>query len=302
MDNAKIIFLGTGSAIPTKKHNHPAMLIQFKGENILVDCGEGTQRQFRIANLNVCKITKILITHWHADHILGIPGLLQTLMLSGYNKKLEIYGPKGTKKMMQIYQSLFVPKEKSNKINIEIREVNGKFIETEDFILEAKPMKHGTPSLAYSFTIKEKTRINKSKIKGIKLPDSPLIAKLKKGQTIKIGDLKINGKKVIYKEPSRKVTFIMDTSINSNCKKIAKNSDILISESTFSIDAEELAKSHMHLTSGQAAKIAKQSKAKKLILTHLSQRHEKDSAEILRQAKRIFKNAEVANDFDIVEF
>jgi len=89
-----ITFLGTSQAIPTARRNHTAILLQYKAENLLIDCGEGTQRQFRKARLNPCKITKLLITHWHGDHILGIPGLLQTLLLNQYNKTLEIYGPR----------------------------------------------------------------------------------------------------------------------------------------------------------------------------------------------------------------
>ncbi len=86
----KITFLGTSDQIPSAKRNHTAILLTYKGENILVDCGEGTQRQFRKARLNPCKITRLLITHWHGDHVLGIPGLLKTLALSGYNKTLSI--------------------------------------------------------------------------------------------------------------------------------------------------------------------------------------------------------------------
>ena len=90
----EIIFLGTSEAVPTEKKNHTAVLLRYENENILVDCGEGTQRQFRIAKINPCKLTRILITHWHGDHVLGLPGLLQTLALNNYSKQLYIYGPK----------------------------------------------------------------------------------------------------------------------------------------------------------------------------------------------------------------
>ena len=97
----KLTFLGTSDSIPTEERNHTSILLTYEGENILIDCGEGTQRQIRKAKLNPCKITRILITHWHGDHVLGIPGLLQTLSMSGYNKTLYIYGPEGTKKFMK---------------------------------------------------------------------------------------------------------------------------------------------------------------------------------------------------------
>ncbi|MEA3414122.1 MAG: MBL fold metallo-hydrolase, partial [Nanoarchaeota archaeon] len=103
----KIIFLGTADSIPSKNRNHISVLLNYEGENILFDCGEGTQRQFRKAGLNPCKITKILISHWHGDHILGLPGLLSTLALSGYNKELQIYGPKGIKEKINSMLVLF---------------------------------------------------------------------------------------------------------------------------------------------------------------------------------------------------
>ena len=96
-EKVEIVFLGTGSAVPTIRRNHPSIFLRYKDESILFDCGEGTQRQIRKAKLNPCKLTRLFITHWHGDHVLGIPGLLQTLALNNYNRELEIYGPKGTK-------------------------------------------------------------------------------------------------------------------------------------------------------------------------------------------------------------
>jgi len=302
MEKIKLTFLGTGSAIPTARRNHPAMLLQYKDENILVDCGEGTQRQFRYAKLNPCKITRILITHWHADHVLGLPGLLQTLMLNGYNKTLKIYGPEGTKRMMQLYLGLFV--RKADQFNIEINDVSGKVVDEKEFLIESEKMKHETPTNAYSFIIKEKIRLDKDKLKKLKLPDkSPLIGELAKGKTITFNNKKISGKDLVYKENQRKITFIMDTLINPNCEKIASNSDLLICESTYSKDEKEIATDHFHLTSEQAAEIAKKSKSKSLILTHLSQRYEtkQQQKQILDEAKKIFKNVQLADDLMVVE-
>jgi ribonuclease Z len=147
-----IIFLGTGQAIPTAKRNHTSIWLNYKNENILVDCGEGTQRQIRKAHLNPCSITKILITHWHGDHILGLPGLLQTLALNGYNKKLEIYGPKGTSRFFQEIMNMFIFQ---GKINYEVKEGEGIIFENSDFLIKALPMIHGAPCLDYSFIEKE---------------------------------------------------------------------------------------------------------------------------------------------------
>ena len=345
-EKINITFLGTGSAIPTAKRNHPAVLLQYKDENILFDCGEGTQRQFRKAHLNPCKLTRIFITHWHADHVLGIPGLLQTLMLNSYNKTLHIYGPSGTEKMMQLYIGLFA--YKGQNYPIKVHEINFSekgsshnakdstrvceqialdkskiesksdlgigwvtnkgghlfkqaILDTKEFTIDAESMEHDTPSLAYSFTIKEKSRLDKKKLSKLKIPSGKLVGELARGKTIKFKGKTIKPKSLVYKEPQRKVTIIMDTIENPKTIKLAKNSDLLICESTYNEQGKDLAKKHKHLTAKQAATIAKKSKAKQLVLTHLSQRNESNPKVILNQAKKVFKNATIASDLDKLE-
>ena len=137
----ELIFLGTSSMVPTKERNHSGILISFKGNNILIDCGEGTQRQIKMSGANISKINKILITHWHGDHVLGLPGLIQTLAVNNYKGILEIYGPKGTKEKFKHMFKAFEFDE--NKIELKITDIGkGKFFENEDFILEALPLEH----------------------------------------------------------------------------------------------------------------------------------------------------------------
>ena len=128
-----ITFLGTSGAIPTKKRNHTAIFLTFKTEKILVDCGEGTQRQFKLARISPQKITRLLITHWHGDHVLGIPGFLQTLFFSDYSQTLMIYGPRGIKQQIK---NVLIAFPMYNEIKIKVEEVSGKFLETDDFILK----------------------------------------------------------------------------------------------------------------------------------------------------------------------
>jgi len=312
VEKINLTFLGTGSAIPTARRNHPAVLLQYKSENILFDCGEGTQRQFRKAKLNPCKLTKILISHWHGDHVLGLPGLLQTLNLNGYNGELIIYGPKGSKtrfrEMISPYLGFYwnISRMKGNRFNIVVKEVgSGVVFEDEEFSIESEEMSHNCPALAYSFVVKEKKRLDKSKLMKLKLPNSPLVGELVKGKTVKIDRKKIDGKKLLYTEPARKITFIMDTAINDNAIKLSKNSDVLISEATHSSEEQEIAAKYGHLTSVDAARIAKMSKSKKLILTHLSQRYDEIPKSILSESKDFLKGTKievgVAEDFDRVE-
>ncbi len=301
-EKINITFLGTSGAVPTAKRNHPATLLQYKDENILIDCGEGTQRQFKYAKLNPCKITKILITHWHGDHTLGLPGLLQTLILNEYSKELKIYGPKGTnqkvKQLIQNHLKWYLNNTESKGFKIKSFETENKFLETPEFEIHSTQLNHNTSCNAYSFILKDKKRINKEKLKKLNIPNTPEIAKLLQGKTITINNKKINPKKLTYLEKGKKITLITDTKITKKAEKLAENSDILICESTYSKDEKEIAKDHFHLTSHQAAEIAKNSNSKKLYLTHLSQRYEtkKQQEQIKQEAKEIFKDTEIAKD------
>lgn len=289
----KITFLGTTSMFPTATRNHTGILLSYSNENILFDCGENIQRQLRIAKISPMKITKILLTHLHGDHILGIPGLIFMLEASNYSKTLEIYGPKGTKlffkKMMQLY--------KLDEIKIKITEINKKiFLKTKEFNLEAFPLKHNTPCISYSFIENPKIKINLDYIKKFNLIQHPLIGKLQQGKDIIYKGKKIKAKNATYAVKGKKITLILDTVPCSNCIKSAKNSDLLISEATFSDSLKEKARLFMHLTAVQSAQIAKKSNSKRLVITHFSQRY-KDVKELEKEAKTIFKNTIAAYDF-----
>jgi ribonuclease Z len=293
----KVIFLGTSDAVPTAERNHTSILLEYDGENILVDCGEGTQRQFRKAKLNPCKITRILITHWHGDHVLGLSGLLQTLSFSGYNKPLLIYGPKGTKEFVNNLLKTFYFQ---GKCPIEVKEVEGKFIETADFYIEAESMSHGIPCNAYTFVKKDRIRIDKAKLKKTKL-EGPILKKLKEGKDVTYEGKKYLAKNLTYKDEGKKISFVFDTSFNPRIIPFVKDSDLLICESSFDSDMEETAKEYKHLTAKQTAEIAKKSKSKKLVLTHISQRYSQNLKKILDSAKKGFKNSVLVKDLDVLE-
>lgn len=293
----KLTFLGTSDAFPSVERNHTSILLSYKDENILIDCGEGTQRQFRKARLNPHKVTRLLITHWHGDHVLGIPGLLQTLVFNGYNKTLFIYGPKGIKENIKKILELF-PSQK--KLEISIQEVNGKFFENEDFFLEAEKMTHGIPCNAYTFVKKDVLRIDKKKLEETKL-QGPVLKQLKNGKDISYQGKKYKAKDFTYLEKGKKISFVLDTSFNDRIIPFVKNSDLLICESTFGEDLAELADEYKHLTVKKVAEIAKKSKSKKLVLTHISQRYSRDLKLVLDSCKKIFKNSVLAKDFDTFE-
>jgi ribonuclease Z len=294
----KLTFLGTSDQIPSKDRNHPAMLLTYEGENILIDCGEGTQRQFRKADLNPCKITRILITHWHGDHILGLPGILSTLALSGYSKELYIYGPKGTKKFVD---ELFRVFNFKRQYNIVVEEVSGKFFETKDFYLSAEKMEHGIPCNAYSFIKKGQFRIDKKKLEKAKILPGPHLQKLKEGKDLIYEGKKYKAKDFTFKDSDMKVSFVLDTKNNPRIIPFVKESDIFICESSFSDELKDQANEHFHMIAKEVGEIAKKAKVKKLVLTHISQRYEKILEVILKEAKKAFKSTILVKDLDVLE-
>lgn len=294
----KVTFLGTSAQIPSAKRNHTAILITYKDENILVDCGEGTQMQFRKAQLNPCKLTTILITHIHGDHTFGLPGLLSTLNFSGYNKYLRIYCPKGAKKIIEEFIDI---EHLKNGFKIKIEEVSGKFYENEDFYLESESMQHGIPTNAYNFVIKSKSRIDKLKLKKYKIPEGPLLKNLKQGKDIFYEGKKYKAKELVYLEEGKKISFVLDTVLNNKIARFVKGADLLICDSSFSSENSKEAKEHMHLTARQDGQIANSAKVKKLVLTHISQRYDNKLKELLDDAKKEFKNVVIAEDLSSFE-
>lgn len=294
----KVTFLGTSAQIPSAKRNHTAILITYKDENILVDCGEGTQMQFRKAQLNPCKLTTILITHIHGDHTFGLPGLLSTLNFSGYNKYLRIYCPKGAKKIIEEFIDI---EHLKNGFKIKIEEVSGKFYENEDFYLESESMQHGIPTNAYNFVIKSKSRIDKLKLKKYKIPEGPLLKNLKQGKDIVYEGKKYKAKELVYLEEGKKISFVLDTVLNNKIARFVKGADLLICDSSFSSENSKEAKEHMHLTARQDGQIANSAKVKKLVLTHISQRYDNKLKELLDDAKKEFKNVVIAEDLSSFE-
>ena len=290
----QITFLGTSAMVPTKERNHSAVLISYSSEGILIDCGEGTQRQMKIAGIKPSKVTKILISHWHGDHVLGIPGLIQTLAKNEYDRVLEIYGPKGTKERMK---NMFKAFSFEDKIEIRIHEITKKrFFEGKDFFLEALPLEHSITTLGFTFIENNKRRIRVDAVRKLGIPDGPLLGKLQSGKSITFKGKKITPEQATYIVKGKKATFIADTVECNNALELAMDADILVCEATYADDLKEKAEEYRHMTSKQAALLANNANVKKLILTHFSQRY-KTMEEIEDDAKDVFSNTICAYDF-----
>ncbi|MEM3627943.1 MAG: ribonuclease Z [Candidatus Bathyarchaeia archaeon] len=297
-----IIFLGTAGSVPTPKRSLPAILIERKGEQIMFDCGEGVQRQMVKAKISFHKKMKIFITHMHGDHVLGLPGLLQTMALLDREKKLEIYGPPGIKHFLEAIRETvqFVL-----TFPIEIHEINEEGIVREEgeYIVQAVWANHVIPSLAYALT--EKPRPGKfypEKARALGIPEGPLWSKLQNGHNVRLPD----GRTIKPEDvagpprPGRKIVYTGDTRPFSGFAKFAANADIIIHDATLDDELIERAKEDGHSTPEQAAKNAKKARAKQLILTHISARYDNANV-LLQQAQKIFKNTLVAEDFMKIE-
>lgn len=290
----QILFLGTSSMVPTKERNQSGILISYGAEGILIDCGEGMQRQLKIAGIKLTKITKILISHWHGDHVLGLPGLIQSMSATGYEKTLRIYGPVGTKRFMKKMFEVFLF---DRKMNIEVYEVKkGKFFVGDELILEAEPLDHNIETLGYNIIEKDKRKINLKFIKKIGIPECPLLGELQEGNSIIWKGMKIDVNKATNTVKGKKITVISDTVPCKEADALAENSDLLICESTYASNLENKGEEYGHMTAKQAAELANRSNTKKLVLTHFSARY-KSTHELEEDARNYFDNVLCAKDF-----
>jgi len=290
----QITFLGTSCAKPTKERNHSAIFISVGSEGLLFDCGEGTQRQMTLAGLKQSKVTKIFVSHWHGDHVLGIPGLIQTLGLSEHEGKVIVYGPIGTIKRMEAMMSAT---QYDSRIEVEVKEVSdGEIYDGTDFSVEAYEIKHSVRTIGFRLIEKDRRRIKLSFTGKLGIPEGPLLGSLQDGKSITWKGKKIDPADATYVIKGKIIAYVADSIPSKNTLKIAKNADILISDSSFSEKLREKADEHKHMTARQAAEIANQANVKQLILTHFSARY-KDTNELREEATEIFQNVICAEDF-----
>jgi len=297
-----IIFLGTAGSVPTTKRSLPAILIQRKGEQIMFDCGEGAQRQMIKAKISFHKKMKVFITHMHGDHVLGLPGLLQTMALLDREREIKVYGPPGIKRFLAgiretVQFALTFP--------IEIHEIlnGGVVCNEEEYTVQAAWANHVIPSLAYA--IIEKPRPGKfypEKAKALGIPEGPLWSKLQHGHMVKLPDGRIVKPEDVTgpSRHGRKIVYTGDTRPFRGFTKFASDADLIIHDATLDDELADRAYEDGHSTPEQAAKNAKKAKAKKLVLTHISARYD-DTGILLQQAQKIFKNTLVAEDFMRIE-
>ncbi|MCL4383313.1 MAG: ribonuclease Z [Candidatus Marsarchaeota archaeon] len=293
----RIIFLGTAGATPTKARALPSIAIEYDGEIYLFDCGEGTQRQFLKYNINLSKISSIFLSHVHADHVIGIVGLIRTLAINKRIKPLFIYIPKNEENKIRTLINFDNP-----IINFEII-VNGistgRIIKNKKITVSSFKLNHSV--LTYGYVFKENDKIhffkNKSKELGLR---GKMFAEILNKKQITIKNKLIKLSDISFLETGKKIIYATDTRPCKSTIKNSMNADVLIHETTYIEKLKNLAKERKHSTTLETANIAKQSNVKKLIVFHISARY-KNANILLKEIKAVFKNSEIAKDGLIIE-
>jgi ribonuclease Z len=296
----KVTFLGTGGSVPTKKRNLPSLTVRTDGGLVMFDCGEGTQKQFLIAKLGFNREMRILISHMHADHILGIPGILHSMSFMGRSRDLEIYGPPGICEFVKCTTETVKFRPMFPIRTVEVHA--GTIARTDSYTIKAAWADHSVPCLAYSLTENDKPgRFHPAKARELGVPKGPLWKTLQMGKPVKVGRRRIDASRVV--DPPRKglkITYGVDTRPCERVIELASGSDLLIHDGMFSSDASERAREYGHSTVVEAAKIAKRSHSRNLALTHFSAIYA-DTSQLLAEAKAIFPRTIVAEDLRSLE-
>jgi len=286
----KVILLGTSGSMPTVDRSPPSILIKKGRDRILLDCGEGTQRQMMRGHTG-SNISSIFITHWHADHFLGLPGLIHTLSFLNREDKLEVYGPRwaGVPNLFALIRPQF---------DIDFIELTaGDVVKKALYTVKAVDVNHTMNSLGYAFEEHERPgKFNRTAAESLGLKPGPMYTKLQQGHSVVVGKTVIKPDDVIGpRRPGRKIVYTGDTRPCDSIVEIAKNADLLIHDSTLNDDLKEYAKEVGHSTASEAAEIAKRANVLMLVLTHISSRYANPSP-LLKSAKEIFENTILGED------
>ncbi|EGL8220222.1 ribonuclease Z [Listeria monocytogenes] len=300
----ELVFLGTGAGIPSRGRNVTSIALSMLNERNaiwLFDCGEATQHQIMRSQIKLSKLEKIFITHLHGDHIFGLPGLLSSRSFQGGESDLTIYGPVGITEYVETSLRLSGTRLTYKIIFNEIEP--GLIFEDKMFSITVDELDHGLRSFGYRIVEKDKPgALNADKLIDDGVEPGPIFQKIKKGETVTLADGSvINGKDYIDEPQKGKIISIFgDTKATASELELALNADVLVHEATFEGDKEKLAGEYMHSTTLQAASLAKKANVKKLILTHISSRYDRDaSKELLIEAQSVFENTEIAYDLAV---
>jgi ribonuclease Z len=294
-----LVFLGTSGSMPTARRAPTATLVRRGGERLLFDCAEGTQRQFLRSGIGLIELREIFLTHYHADHFLGLPGMLKTFALRGREVPLTLYGPLGLISLFKTLKRIF------GRLSYEVRLVElapGDVLERDAYRLIPFEVEHGLTALGYALAEDPRPgRFDVEAADALRVPAGQERGLLQRGESVTLDDGKVVTPDEVLgpPRPGRKVVLSGDTQPAAAVLEVAHEADLLVHDATFGDEEEERARETAHTTARQAAKLAQAAHVRMLALTHLSNRYL--GPELAREAREVFPETVVPRDFDTIE-
>jgi ribonuclease Z len=293
-----VTFLGTGGSVPSARRSTASVLVSRGGERLLFDCGEGTQRQMQ-RSLGLVQVDEIYLTHFHADHIMGLPGLLKTYDLTDRQVPLKIYGPRGLSELFQVFSPLIG----RLGFTLDLIEVEpGETIEHSDYEVRPFEASHrNNRANGYALVEAERPgRFDPDAAAAAGVPEGPAYAALQRGETVEGEAGPVSPDRVMGpSRPGRTIAITGDTAPSPNTVSAAADADLLVHDASFAEEEVQRAAETGHSTVGQAAAVAAEAHVKLLALVHISSRYH--VGKVIEEAKEVFEPTVAPKDFDVVE-
>src|SRR5438876_1562003 len=294
-----IVFLGTSASVPTAQRAPTALVVRRGGDRLLFDCGEGTQRQLLRSSVGFVALREVFVSHFHADHYLGLPGMLKTFALRGRDMPLTVYGPPGLSDLFASLRRVF------GKLTYPLDLVElepGDVLEREEYNLATFPVAHGVQALGYALVEHPRPgRFDVESADALGVPPGPERGMLQAGESIELSDgSTITPDEVLgAPRPGRRIVLAGDTAPWPTVREAARGAEVLVHEATFLDEERDRARQTSHSTALEAAELAREAEVALLALTHLSNRY--FGSEVAREARTIFPDTVVPKDFDVID-
>jgi ribonuclease Z len=294
-----LVFLGTSGSMPTAQRAPTALLVRRGGERLLFDCAEGTQRQLLTSSIGLVDLREVFLTHFHADHYLGLPGMLKTFALRGRQLPITIYGPRGLRELFGSLKRIFGRLTYGHEL---VELAPGDVLDRGEYRLETFPVAHGVSAVGYALVERERPgRFDVDAADALGVPAGPERGALQRGDSVTLSDGRTITPDAVLgpPRPGRRLVIAGDTAPCESVVHAAHNADLLVHEATFLEDERERARETAHSTAVDAAEVARDAGVAMLALTHLSNRY--FGPEVAREARDVFPQTVVPRDFDIID-